>query len=176
MMWRTHLLYGINALWVLTLIPADLLACDFGSLAACAALGALLPDLDAAESKVKHLQIISIKPFFPVAEVVHRSDRHRGLLHSLLGLGLVMISLVTLSDWTGWAPIAALLLGYASHLAADASTKSGIPLLYPREQRFYLLPKRCRITTGSLAEDMLLPFLAAFALLLLLNQLNAMQP
>ena len=70
-----------------------------------------------------------------------------------------------------WRPWAALALGYASHLAADACGTTAFPAL-PGRQRYGPLPRRWRITTGSLAEDLLFPFLAAVALLLLLTHLG----
>ena len=73
--------------------------------------------------------------------------------------------------WVGWAPVFALLLGYASHLLGDAATKSGVRLFYPSMTRIHLLPKNLRITIGPLAEDGLLPFVALGASLLLLSQL-----
>lgn len=84
MMWRTHALFGIGSLWLLSPLPAEILGYDIGTLAAVAALGALLPDLDAAESKIKHLKILgtNIKPFLLPAQVVYGSEQHRGLLHS----------------------------------------------------------------------------------------------
>ena len=68
------------------------------------------------------------------------------------------------------------MLGYASHLAADASTKSGLPLLYvpwfyPHKKRYHLLPPSLRFTTGSQAEEVLFPLLALLILLLLLSHL-----
>ena len=62
-------------------------------------------------------------------------------------------------------------MGYGSHLAADACTKSGIPFLYPRKKRYHLLPRSLRFTTGSLAEDVLFVLLTLFALVLLLHTL-----
>ena len=60
------------------------------------------------------------------------------------------------------------MLGCASHLAADATTRSGIPWLYPDQKRYHLLPRSWRFVTGSMAEEALFPFLfAAVALLLL---------
>ena len=173
MTWPTHSLLGINSLWLLALIPPELVGYDFGTLAACAVLGSLLPDLDASESKIKHLKIpdTSIKPFLLPAQIVHRTDQHRGLLHSLWGLGMVTLITMPLMFWLGWAPVIALLFGYASHLLGDAATKSGVRLFYPSATRFYLLPKNLRITTGSLAEDALLPFVALGASLLLLSRL-----
>ena len=173
MTWPTHSLLGINSLWLLAPIPIKLVGYDFGTLAACAVLGALLPDLDASESKIKHLKLLgtNFKPFLLPAQVVSHTDQHRGLLHSLLGLGMVALFVAPLAVWVGWAPIVALLLGYASHLMGDAATKSGIRLFYPSVTRVYLLPKNLRITTGSLAEDAMLPFVALGASLLLLSQL-----
>lgn len=174
MTWPTHTLLGINMLWLLTPLPPVIVGYDFGTLAACAALGALLPDLDASESKINHLRLLgtNIQPFMLPAQVIHRSDRHRGLLHSLVGLGMVALVTTPFILWTGWAPVTALLLGYASHLLGDSATKSGISLMYPRWQRYHLLPKPCRITTGSSAENVLLPFLALTVLLLLLRYLT----
>ncbi len=137
-----------------------------GAVAAAAALGALLPDLDAADSKIKHLRIAGMKPFAPIAVVLYRGLGHRGLLHSLAGLGIISALTAPLIPWWGWQPSIALMLGYTSHLIADACTKDGIPVFYPNRRRYHLLPRPWRITTGSLAEEMLLPFLA-FAVLLL---------
>ena len=173
MTWTTHTLFGINTLWLLAALPPELVSYDMGTLAACAALGALLPDLDASESKIKHLKLpnTQFKPFLLPAQIVHRSDQHRGRLHSLWGLGMVSSFTLPLLPWIGWAPVAALILGYASHLLGDSATKSGIRLFYPRATRFYLLPPSLRITTASLAEEVLIPLLALSVLLLLLMHL-----
>ncbi len=100
--------------------------------------------------------------------IVSRSDQHRGLMHSLAGLGMMAIFALPFSSYAGWAVGVAFLLGYASHLVADSATKSGIRLLYPRVHRFHLLPVRWRFTTGSLAEDVLLMTLAFSVFLLLM--------
>lgn len=173
MTWTTHTLFGISTLWLLTPLPLESLGYDFGTLAACAALGALLPDLDASESKIKHLKLMGtqFKPFLLPAQFVHRSDQHRGLLHSLWGLGMAGACLLPLALWIGWTPVAALLLGYASHLVADSATKSGLRLRYPSPERYYLVPRGWRITTGSQAEDVVAALLLLPVLLLLLEQL-----
>lgn len=173
MMWRTHVLCGINTLWVLTIVPRDVLFYNFGVLAVCAALGALLPDLDASESKIKHLNIGGIKPLALPSIALHQAFGHRRLLHSLWGLVIAAVlaaPLIFYLDWTCWA---ALVLGYASHLCADACTKSGIPLLYPRLQRYNLLPQPYRFTTGSFAEETLQPLIAMAVMLLLLTHLGS---
>ena len=85
MTWPTHTLLGINTLWLLAPIPSELVGYDFGTLAACAVLGALLPDLDASKSKIKHLKFPGtvFKPFLLPAQVVYSTNQHRGLLHSI---------------------------------------------------------------------------------------------
>ena len=174
MTWPTHTLFGISTLWLLVPVPPEVLHASFGVLAAAAALGALLPDLDASESKIKHLKISNtqIKPFTLPALVVSRSDQHRGLLHSFAGLGMMAMFFIPATFWIGWAPVAALLLGYFSHLMADAATKSGVRLFYPSPKRFYLLPLTWRFTTGSSAEEGLLPVLALIVAPLLLSHLR----
>lgn len=172
MTWPTHTLLSISALWLLTLLPPETLSFDFGTLAACAAFGALLPDLDASESKIKHLKLLgtNFKRFWIPAQIVNRTEQHRGLSHSLWGVGMVIFINVPAAPWVGWAPIAALLLGYLSHLLGDSATKSGIRLLYLQPVRFHLLPKGWRIVTNSQVETVLAALLLSpTALLLLLN-------
>ena len=173
MTWPTHTLFGISTLWLLAPVPPEIMHANFGVLAAAAALGALLPDLDASESKIKHLKIpnTQIKPFMLPALVVSRSDQHRGLLHSFAGLGMMALFFLPATFWVGWAPATALLLGYFSHLMADAATKSGVRLFYPSPKQFHLLPPNFRFTTGSLAEDALLIPLAISAAGVLLRNL-----
>ena len=48
---------------------------------------------------------------------------------------------------------AGLAIGYLAHVAADACTPGGVPLLAPlTRRRWWLLPRRIRIPTGSLRE------------------------
>ncbi len=174
MTWPTHTLFGISTLWLLTPVPSEILQANMGVLAVAAALGALLPDLDASESKIKHLKIpnTQIKPFMLPALIVSRSDQHRGLMHSLAGWAMVTFCALLISPVTGYAPVIAFSLGYSSHLLADASTKSGIRLFYPKKARFHVFPESWRFTTGSLAEEMLMALLAPSVLFLLLFALS----
>jgi inner membrane protein len=181
MIWGTHLMVGLNALWLTELSfglgDAPLASqLDLGILAAATAIGALLPDLDAAQSKIKHLSVAGAKPMMVVSQIIHRRWGHRSLLHSLLGLGLMAVLgiVVVLSlgvPALAWQILFALLVGYASHLVADACTKSGIPLLYPNRKRFHLLPPSWRVTTGSRAEDALFVLFALAVLLFFLRHL-----
>jgi membrane-bound metal-dependent hydrolase YbcI (DUF457 family) len=175
MTWPTHSLFGMNTVWLLMPLIPLFPDSNVGVLSAVAAFGSLLPDLDASESKIKHLKLIGteFKPFMLPALVVSRTDQHRGLLHSLWGLGMMGLVALCAIPWIGSMLSLAFLLGYASHLVADAATKSGIRLLYPTDKRYHVLPKPLRITTGSLAEESLLPFLAAGIFFLLINHLSA---
>lgn len=171
MMGRTHALIGIASLWLLEL-PGAITQETIAPLVMFAVIGALAPDLDATDSKIKRLSVAGITPFAPVAQILHQTLGHRGLLHSLLGLGLFVPGCaLPVALWLGWPFGAALTLGYASHILADAATKSGVPLLYPQRKRYHLLPKEWRLTTGSLAEEMLLPLLAFSVLWLLFSHL-----
>ena len=170
MMWRTHALCGIGCLWLLAPLPGVLTSHNAGPLAALAAFGALLPDLDAEESKIKSLSWGGVRPFAPIARIVHRSWGHRGLLHSPLGLcGAGGIALLLALVGYG-LPALAIWIGYMSHLAADACTRTGIPGWPNRPQRrLFLLPPSLRFVTGSVAEEALLPLLALVVLALLLS-------
>lgn len=169
---RTHALIGALSLGMLQTISGlatpDLLPLWM----ALAALGAWLPDLDASQSRIKHLSFAGISPFVPLSLSLHRAFGHRGLLHSIGGWGLATLLFLPLGFWWSAGVPLALSLGYASHILADGCTKSGVPLLYPRRTRYHLLPRRLRITTGSLAEDGVFVALAVLLLALLLSQLS----
>jgi membrane-bound metal-dependent hydrolase YbcI (DUF457 family) len=59
---------------------------------------------------------------------------------------------------------AGLLLGYASHLALDACTVSGVPLLYPANRKCHLLPKLLRVVTSSPEEGLVFALVAGMVL------------
>jgi Predicted membrane-bound metal-dependent hydrolase (DUF457). len=173
MTWSTHLMAGLGSLWILEILPPEnnFHESNYAIIIAAAALGSLLPDLDAAESKIKHLQIGGIKPFLLPSQLIHRQTGHRSLLHSLMALVYVALFGIVITTCLGPMTALALWLGYAAHLIADACTRAGIPLLYPRMKRFHLLPKRLRVVTGSLAEDVIFALLSMSVLALLLRHL-----
>lgn len=153
---------------------------NLGVLALVAGLGALLPDLDAAESKAKHLvfsfrlggERIHVAPLSFPALVLSSTLTHRGPLHSLLGFVAVGVLIgMPLALVVSWTAAVALLLGWASHLALDACTKSGLPLLWPNLRRIRFLPPILRVTTGSDAESLVFALLASLSLALLLSAL-----
>ncbi len=191
-MWRTHVLGGISALWILEMTPGITNTANVGVLAAVAAFGALLPDLDATSSKIRSLGVAGIQPFNPLGAALNGALGHRGVLHSPKALVFLAGCAALLSLWAGPVPATALWLGYASHLALDACTKSGIPnwgtrqtlpgwtaspterpLPSRRTGRIYLVPPICRVVTGSAGEDAYFMILAASAVALLLTHIFA---
>jgi hypothetical protein len=72
MKWPTHAVIGVSSLWLLSPVLPQVEGANVGVLAACATLGALMPDLDASESKIKHLGLYGIKPFMVPSIVAYR--------------------------------------------------------------------------------------------------------
>ncbi len=175
MTWRTHLLAGFTSLWLLTLVPGAVDPINFAPLMVSAGIGALLPDLDAQQSKIASLEVGGVRPLLPVSGAVHAALGHRGFMHSLAGLALVSGMASGLSPWTGWQIPAAFSLGYFTHLALDACTVSGVPLLFPSKRRYWFLPRWLRFLTGSEAEEALIPLFASATFVLALQQLAAMR-
>lgn len=173
MTWSTHIMAGICSLWIFELIPSAHME-HIAIYAGAAAVGALLPDLDAPRSKIGQWSVGGIKPFFLPSQAINRSVGHRSISHSLLALVFIAGVGLVLSPFLGWHISLALWLGYASHLLTDSSTRSGIPLLYPRPRRFHLLPKPLRIVTGSLAEEVIFVAFAALVLILLLSNFSTL--
>lgn len=142
MMVVSHVLLG-GAAWVAAArlqgaAPADAVALG------AAVIGSLLPDLDHPSSWVG-------RRVWPVSRPLSLLLGHRGLTHSLLA---VVAGLVLLHD-IGTVGLPARLIepaviGYLSHLAADALTPAGVPLLWPWKRRFAL--PLC--STGGLMETL----------------------
>ncbi|MCX6379877.1 MAG: restriction endonuclease [Armatimonadetes bacterium] len=170
MLARTHILIGLSTLWGVSLIPYGVTAENLPLLAAITILGALLPDLDAVESKIKSFSIKGVQPFALFADSANKMWGHRGFLHSLPALCLLGGGILPLAFLVGWQIPLCLWLGYASHLMADACTRTGIPGA-PFTKRFFLLPYKWRVVTGSSYEEALYPFLASAAALFFLRYL-----
>jgi inner membrane protein len=130
-----------------------------------AVLGALLPDIDHANSRAgRKLWFIS-KPLklFGV--------KHRGITHSLLGLilisllgkHLVNLGWINLNIWSG------LIVGYISHLLSDMLNAQGIPLFYPNDKRFKF---HLNITTNSWQEHLLFFLIFTLASVVLLTEIG----
>ncbi len=114
-MFRTHLAFGflIGLLSINYLAPRNqvlfMALCLFGS---------LLPDIDHPRSKVgRHVRIIGVL------------FEHRGFFHS----GFAVAGLIALFFFLSRLNVYALglIVGYASHILIDMTTKEGIMLLHP---------------------------------------------
>ena len=103
-------------------------------------VAALLPDLDHPQSLISRRVGLLGAP-------IHLVVSHRGVLHSGLFVLLLMLSALYVPDSYRLYAVAAV-AAYASHLALDALTVSGIPLLWPSGERFRLLKWR----TGGVGE------------------------
>ncbi len=113
---------------------------------ACAIIGSLLPDVDSPRS--------SIGRAMPFASIpIERRWGHRSITHSLLCMLALSVVTLPLLAWET-ACYAAILIGYMSHLIADSTTKSGVPLFYPH-LAVCVFPgsARYRIKTGSLMGE-----------------------
>ena len=113
---------------------------------ACAIIGSLLPDVDSPNSYIGR-----IMPFASIP--IERRWGHRTVTHSLLcmiALSVVTLPLLAYQS----ACYAAVLIGYMSHLIADCTTKSGVPLFYPYPA-VCVFPNsaRYRVKTGSLGGE-----------------------
>ncbi|QGP93355.1 Inner membrane protein YdjM [Neomoorella glycerini] len=145
-----------------------------------AALGALLPDIDQPGSMISrkvtgvpfgrigrglvgitilgvwHQTRLSLLLPVGITFVALAFLPHRGITHSLLGLVLAWLAVKGL----GW-PEAPFLTGYGIHLAEDLLTPSGIPLLYPWQERMRVP----LVETGGILDRVL--GLAAMAIFLI---------
>lgn len=177
MLARSHVLFGLTAAVALdgvahisgppltstTPIPIDLVVNKiiFFSMVA---LGALLPDIDNAQSTIG-------QRFGWISKEIQHIAGHRTIFHSLLGLalglllalGIQQLVIILLAqrgfifpaqfiDKTHFVLIA-VLLGCILHIAADGLTEGGVPLLWPYRKRFGFPPNpHWRFRTGDWPE------------------------
>ncbi|MBE9109293.1 metal-dependent hydrolase [Nodosilinea sp. LEGE 07298] len=126
---RNHIPFAMSWWWLYCL-GTDQPIEAVGTMAA--AMGGLLPDIDHPKSALgRRIPFISI----PLSYLVG----HRGVTHSLMAV-VVMLILLPLAAFTMDTRIALLVapvcLGYLSHIAGDAMTPSGVPLLWPNRKRY----------------------------------------
>lgn len=144
MMGKSHVLIGLGVgLLLATAINMDIP--HAGLMTVAAGAGAMLPDIDHRHAPLR-------KRLGLPGDVLLFWLPHRGLTHSLLVLAIVTGLAVFFWQAFGLA-IAA---GYASHLLADMTTQRGLPILYPWQANFYVLPRGFRVTTGKLSEGLAL--------------------
>lgn len=130
-------------------------------------VGAVAPDYDLKIPQPVSDILFKIL-FAPVPSLRKRKIQtgHRTYSHSLLFvLVLCVVNLVVwfFNSYAFWA-VFGFNVGYIFHLIADMTTYSGIPLLWPySNQKFYVLPKLLRFSTGkSFLETIYTVLLSAF--------------
>jgi inner membrane protein len=140
----------------LRFVPGDLTAA--GLALGAAGLGALLPDVDSDESAIRQQWGLarsgSLGGKLLSAGLGAAGVEHRGVTHSLVAVGVALaLGLSLYLAAPRYAAVGlAFALGYLGHLAGDMLTRSGVPLLWPKERRFHLLPEKLRFHTGGGAE------------------------
>ncbi|MBA3305501.1 MAG: metal-dependent hydrolase [Thermoleophilaceae bacterium] len=118
---------------------------------AAAALGSWLPDVDTPTSRAGWV-------LSPLAVWLEARFGHRTITHSVVGVGIFALLISPLLFVATLRPLfAPLLVGYVMHLFGDAATKSGVPLAWPRPERFVFPGNEAyRLKTGSMAEVVVL--------------------
>lgn len=135
-----------------TLTVPTLMTCIIGNV-----VGSLTPDLDQASNRLWDM--------LPAGNLMGRIFRrvflrHRTISHSLIGAYLYyrllewgLPKLFNPSYVDTHVLLMSIMIGFISHLVADAMTKEGIPLLFPSPLKFGFPPLRLfRITTDSWVE------------------------
>jgi inner membrane protein len=126
--------------------------------------GALLPDIDNAHSTLGH-------KFGWISKEIQHLAGHRTLFHSLLGLLIGSLMAIGLEQLVAYLLVQrgyiipaqfitashlifiAVLFGCIIHIAADAMTEGGVPLLWPNHKRFGFPPNpHWRFRTGTWPE------------------------
>ncbi|WP_080874463.1 metal-dependent hydrolase [Oceanobacillus timonensis] len=146
---KTHIMAGIAAT---TAIVAITDAYQPEWFIAAGAAGGLLPDICHSGSKIG-------RRFPAVSKIVNSLFGHRTFTHSLLFLALLAF---ILSKFVSNSSITTgILVGMATHLLLDATTKQGIKLLYPAK-----ITIRFPVTTrtGGKVEGILLLVLTVVTL------------
>lgn len=139
-------------------------------------IGALVPDLDQATNKLWDL--------LPAGNLLgkvlrHLMLQHRTISHSILG-AFIFYEILNYSLPRIFNPfyvdarlaIAALMIGYLSHLVADSVTKEGIPLFFPIPFKIGIPPiEALRITTGKFVENFIVfPGVLVYLFWLVINK------
>ena len=131
MEWRTHLITGLTAGYLIT-------GADVNSLLV-AGVAALLPDIDHPNSYIG-----SKIPIIP--SLIKITLGHRGPLHSISAAAFIALA-VTVFGGPSLGIAAG--VGYLAHILGDMLTPSGVPILWPVLSKDIKLPL---VKTGGLLE------------------------
>ena len=128
-------------------------------------LGSMLPDADRGGTRIYHRTRIErrVRLVGALGWLARLPLRlltllpHRGVTHSIIACAAAAVLsglLVAAADPAlAGAAAAGMAIGYATHIAGDACTPSGVAAWAPiSRRRYWLLPPGLRIPTGSLRE------------------------
>jgi inner membrane protein len=151
---NTHMIIGATAGAAVAAGVGLPLSLEWIGVLMLATVAALAPDIDQPGSTIaRRLPLIALLPF----------GAHRGFTHSLLALALVSAGLMAAQVDRRLA--LAVAAGYASHIAADAVTITGVSLLYPLRRRIRLVP--AALAVGSVGESFVIMAAIGVAIYLL---------
>jgi inner membrane protein len=146
MMARSHVVVGLAA-WVVAAPLLHLPVVEPVNVGLAVA-GSLLPDVDHPKSWVG-------RRTRPVSTAIAAVLGHRGVTHS--AIAVIALSLLLLHAGYRWGGVAALAIGYLSHLGGDMLTPQGLRLAWPLRGTWGF--PLCR--TGSPAEPIIVLVLIA---------------
>lgn len=128
-------------------------------------LGAFIPDIDHAQSKIGKLFWFISKP------LKFLGVKHRGLTHSILGtvLFIFLSKQLVVHNWIETITWWGLISGYISHLAADMMNVHGLPLLFPSDKKFKF---HSNITTNSWQEHLFFFLVLSAIAIVILQERN----
>jgi inner membrane protein len=119
--------------------------------------------IDKAGSLITRLPVIGWLTR-PASRLAEQTLRHRTGTHSLVITWALSVGAFCLRQVFTPGACGAFLLGYLSHLLADALTISGVSLLWPWRTRAYGVPRALRLRTGGRVEYALTLLIMAAAL------------
>jgi membrane-bound metal-dependent hydrolase YbcI (DUF457 family) len=167
MRWMSHQIAGVG-LAAVAGAAVDASTSTAAVLLGGAWLGSMLPDADRAGTRIYHRTRLErrVPPVAVLGWIARVPLRlltllpHRGVTHSLFACAAAAILtglLVAVADPSlAGAAGAGMAIGYATHIAGDACTPSGVAAWAPvSRRRAWLLPRGLRIPTGSLREYVL---------------------
>lgn len=159
---RTHDVIAMASLLTMAIAfpPNNLNLSTLGVSLVSNMIGALIPDMDQATNRLWAI-IPGGNNFARIWR--HIFLRHRTITHSLLGIILMYKTLefvlpkILNADYVNIQIVfVSIMIGYLSHLFADAFTKDGLPLFFPLAIKIGFPPiKSLRITTDSWVEKYL---------------------
>lgn len=128
---------------------------------AVATASSLLPDIDHPKSAFGR-----VVPFLSIP--LSAIFGHRGITHSLLAVAAMAVAGAMYFNTPGFAM--AVIIGYLSHLLADAFSNSGVPLLWPSKRKF-AIPI---IKTGGIVEYLLMAALAFYLVSFMVGHIRSL--